>query len=375
MAKISKKASSESGTVSEKKYKTACFYKIFTFYFLHFTWLLFLIFAKILIKMSNKPITEFIEKYYLHFNAAALVDAAKGYVAHLKDGGKMMITLAGAMSTAEMGKILADMIREDKVDIISCTGANLEEDLMNLVAHSHYERVPHYRDLTPQEEWDLLERGLNRVTDTCIPEEEAFRRLQKHIFEIWKDADSKGERYFPHEYMYKMILSGVLEQYYEIPREDSWMIAAAEKNLPIVVPGWEDSTMGNIFASYCIKGDLKASTMKSGIEYMMFLADWYPKNSGGKGVGFFQIGGGIAGDFPICVVPMLYQDMEMHDIPFWSYFCQISDSTTSYGSYSGAVPNEKITWGKLDITTPKFIVESDATICAPLIFKYILENS
>lgn len=373
--KISKKASSESGTVSEKKYKIACFYKIFTFYFLLFTWLLFLIFAKILIKMSNKPITEFIEKYYLHFNAAALVDAAKGYVAHLKDGGKMMITLAGAMSTAEMGKILADMIREDKVDIISCTGANLEEDLMNLVAHSHYERVPHYRDLTPQEEWDLLERGLNRVTDTCIPEEEAFRRLQKHIYEIWKDADSKGERYFPHEYMYKMILSGVLEQYYEIPREDSWMIAAAEKNLPIVVPGWEDSTMGNIFASYCIKGDLKASTMKSGIEYMMFLADWYPKNSGGKGVGFFQIGGGIAGDFPICVVPMLYQDMEMHDIPFWSYFCQISDSTTSYGSYSGAVPNEKITWGKLDITTPKFIVESDATICAPLIFKYILENS
>lgn len=375
MAKISKKASSESGTVSEKKHETACFYKIFTFYFLLFTWLLFLIFAKILIKMSNKPITEFIEKYYLHFNAAALVDAAKGYVAHLKDGGKMMITLAGAMSTAEMGKILADMIREDKVDIISCTGANLEEDLMNLVAHSHYERVPHYRDLTPQEEWDLLERGLNRVTDTCIPEEEAFRRLQKHIYEIWKDADSKGERYFPHEYMYKMILSGVLEQYYEIPREDSWMIAAAEKNLPIVVPGWEDSTMGNIFASYCIKGDLKASTMKSGIEYMMFLADWYPKNSGGKGVGFFQIGGGIAGDFPICVVPMLYQDMEMHDIPFWSYFCQISDSTTSYGSYSGAVPNEKITWGKLDITTPKFIVESDATICAPLIFKYILENS
>ena len=373
--KISKKASRESGTVSEKKHETACFYKIFTFYFLLFTWLLFLIFAKILIKMSNKPITEFIEKYYLHFNAAALVDAAKGYVAHLKDGGKMMITLAGAMSTAEMGKILADMIREDKVDIISCTGANLEEDLMNLVAHSHYERVPHYRDLTPQEEWDLLERGLNRVTDTCIPEEEAFRRLQKHIYEIWKDADSKGERYFPHEYMYKMILSGVLEQYYEIPREDSWMIAAAEKNLPIVVPGWEDSTMGNIFASYCIKGDLKASTMKSGIEYMMFLADWYPKNSGGKGVGFFQIGGGIAGDFPICVVPMLYQDMEMHDIPFWSYFCQISDSTTSYGSYSGAVPNEKITWGKLDITTPKFIVESDATICAPLIFKYILENS
>jgi deoxyhypusine synthase len=317
-------------------------------------------------------ISEFMAKHYLHFNAAATVDAAKGYDAHLAAGGKMMITLAGAMSTAELGKSLAEMIRQDKVHFISCTGANLEEDLMNLVAHNSYKRVPHYRDLSPTEERELLDDGFNRVTDTCIPEEEAFRRLQKHIFEIWSNTQARGDRKFPHEYMYEMLLSGVLEQYYEIDPANSWMLAAAEKNLPIVVPGWEDSTMGNIFASYCIKGELRASTMKSGIEYMTYLADWYVKNSDGKGVGFFQIGGGIAGDFPICVVPMLYQDMEMEDIPFWSYFCQISDSTTSYGSYSGAVPNEKITWGKLDIDTPKFIVESDATIVAPLIFAWLL---
>ena len=322
----------------------------------------------------NKPITEFIEKYYLHFNSAALVDASKGYVAHLKDGGKMMITLAGAMSTAELGKILAEMIRQDKVDIISCTGANLEEDLMNLVAHSHYERVPNYRDLTPQEEWDLLERGLNRVTDTCIPEEEAFRRLQKHIVEIWKDAEAKGERYFPHEYMYKMLLSGVLEQYYEIPKEDSWMLAAAEKNLPIVCPGWEDSTLGNIFAGHVISGDIKnVHTVRTGIEYMMYLADWYTTQATDEStVGFFQIGGGIAGDFPICVVPMLHQDLQRTGVPLWGYFAQISDSTTSYGSYSGAVPNEKITWGKLGEKTPKYIIESDATIVAPLIFAMVL---
>jgi deoxyhypusine synthase len=322
--------------------------------------------------MSKGPVSQFIEKHYLHFNSAALVDAAKGYEEHLLDNGKMMITLAGAMSTAELGKSLAEMIRQDKVHIISCTGANLEEDIMNLVAHNSYKRVPNYRDLSPQEEWDLLENHYNRVTDTCIPEEEAFRRLQSHLFDIWNNADSKGEQYFPHEFMYQMINSGVLKQYYEIDPADSWMVAAAEKNLPIVVPGWEDSTMGNIFSSYCIKGEFKPTTMKSGIEYMMWLADWYPKNCAGKGIGFFQIGGGIAGDFPICVVPMLYQDMEMHDVPFWSYFCQISDSTTSYGSYSGAVPNEKITWGKLDIHTPKYIVESDATIVAPLMFAYIL---
>ena len=323
--------------------------------------------------MGNKgKITEFMLEHFKHFNSAALVDAAKGYEKQLEEGHKMMITLAGAMSTAELGKSLAEMIRQDKVHIISCTGANLEEDLMNMVAHSHYKRVPEYRDLSPQQEWDLLEKGLNRVTDTCIPEEEAFRRLQQHIFEIWKNAEQKNERYFPHEYMYKMLLSGVLEQYYEIDPKNSWMLAAAEKNIPIVVPGWEDSTMGNIFASYCLKKELKPSTMKSGIEYMTWLADWYTENTQDNKIGFFQIGGGIAGDFPICVVPMLYQDMERTDTPFWNYFCQISDSTTSYGSYSGAVPNEKITWGKLDINTPKYIIESDATIVVPLIFAYLL---
>ena len=322
--------------------------------------------------MSENSVRNFIEKHYLHFNAAALVDASKGYEAHLEAGGKMMVTLAGAMSTAEMGKLLARMIREDKIHIISCTGANLEEDIMNLVAHSHYERVPHYRHLTAGQETELLSRGLNRVTDTCIPEEEAFRKLQGHLEEIWTQASAAEKRYFPHEYMYQLLLSDRLSNDYEIDPADSWMLAAAEKNLPIVVPGWEDSTMGNIFASYCIKGELQPSIVKSGIESMMWLAIWYQDNAADPGIGFFQIGGGIAGDFPICVVPMLQQDLEIEDIPLWSYFCQISDSTTSYGSYSGAVPNEKITWGKLHADTPSFIIESDATIVAPLVFAWLL---
>ena len=318
-------------------------------------------------------IKDFINEHFKHFNSATLVDAAKGYKKHLKEGKKMLISLAGAMSTAELGKSLSEMIRQNKVHIISCTGANLEEDLMNLVAHSKYKRVPNYRDLTPEDEKELLGKGLNRVTDTCIPEEEAFRRLQKHVFQVWKKAEIDGKRYFPHEFLYQLILSGELEQYYEIPEKDSWMIAAANQNLPLVVPGWEDSTLGNIFASYCIKGELNPNTMKSGIEYMIYLADYYMRNAKEDGIGFFQIGGGIAGDFPICVVPMLYQDLEKTETPFWSYFCQISDSTTSYGSYSGAVPNEKITWGKLEADTPRFSINSDATIVLPLIFGYIMD--
>lgn len=285
----------------------------------------------------------------------------------------MMITLAGAMSTAELGLSLAEMIRQDKVHAISCTGANLEEDIFNLIAHDFYERLPHYRDLTPQQEQELLERHMNRVTDTCIPEEEAIRRLEKALIEEWKRADQTGEACFPHQFLYRILRSGALEQYYQIDPRDSWVYAAMERDLPIYVPGWEDSTTGNIYAAHCIAGDItNVHTVHSGIEYMIDLADWYTRTSAGHSIGFFQIGGGIAGDFPICVVPMLHQDLHRTNVPVWGYFCQISDSTTSYGSYSGAVPNEKITWGKLAVDTPKFIIESDAAIVAPLIFALVL---
>jgi len=320
-------------------------------------------------------IRDFIHHHYRHFNAAALVDAADAYKRHLADGGVMFMTLAGAMSTAELGLSLAEMIRKGKVHAICCTGANLEEDIFNLVAHDHYVRVPRYRELTAADEEDLLSRHLNRVTDTCIPEEEAIRRIEQIVLDLWLDADNNGKSFYPHEFMYQMIRSGRLEEHHQIDPQDSWLVAACERDLPIIVPGWEDSTLGNIYASHCITGEIgNVHTVRSGIEYMILLADWYSTTAEKASIGFFQIGGGIAGDFPICVVPMLQQDLRREDTPRWGYFCQISDSTTSYGSYSGAVPNEKITWGKLSADTPKFIIESDATIVAPLIFASVLDN-
>jgi deoxyhypusine synthase len=318
-------------------------------------------------------VSEFVRHHFRHFNAAALVDATDGYIRHLDNGGIMLVTLAGAMSTGELGLSLAEMIRRDKVHAICCTGANLEEDLFNLVAHGHYVRIPNYRDLTPEDEAQLLSRHLNRVTDTCIPEEEAIRRLERAVLAEWQAADKAGDRYFPHEFLYRVLKTGALKPSYQIDPKDSWLVAACEKDLPIIVPGWEDSTLGNIYASHCIVRDVEhVHTVRTGIEYMMLLADWYRANCSKHSMGFFQIGGGIAGDFPICVVPMLEQDLRLKDIPRWGYFCQISDSTTSYGSYSGAVPNEKITWGKLSLNTPKFVIESDATIVAPLIFACVL---
>jgi deoxyhypusine synthase len=345
-------------------------------------------------------LSEFIEHHYRHFNAATLVEAARAYQRLLDDGGRMMVTLAGAMSTAEIGLSLAEMIRRDKVHAITCTGANLEEDVFNLVAHDHYVRIPNWRNLRPEDEKALELAGLNRVTDTCIPEAEAFRVIERHVLALWQEADAAGERLFPHEFMYRLIRERLTREDFQIDPQDSWLLAAAERNLPMFVPGWEDSTLGNIFVSHVLTGDLSGyHIVRSGPEYMGALADYYVRTTMGAAldelepmtepegsavhsraipadraagrIGFFQVGGGIAGDFPICVVPMIHQDLS-RPCPYWSYFCQVSDSTTSYGSYSGAIPSEKITWGKLDADTPAYVIESDASIVVPLVFAHVL---
>lgn len=317
-------------------------------------------------------IRSFMKTHFKHFNAAVCVDAADAWIHHINESGKMFVSLAGAMSTAELGISLAEMIRQDKVHAISCTGANLEEDIFNLVAHNHYIRIPDYRTLSKEKEKALMDQGMNRVTDTCIPEDTAIRRIEKNILSLWQKADKMNKSYFPYEYIYQLLEMPDIQNIFEIDPKNSWVLAAKEKKLPIFTPGWEDSTLGNIFVSHVISQDISHyQVVKSGLEQMAFLTQWYQEHSQHAKIGFFQIGGGIAGDFPICVVPLLRQDLHQN-VPLWAYFCQISDCTTSYGSYSGAVPNEKITWGKLDTATPSFIIESDATIVVPLIFQYVL---
>lgn len=323
--------------------------------------------------VKKGSISSFLEKNFLHYNAGVVLNAAKAYKELIDSGGKMMVSLAGAMSTAELGISLAEMIRQDKISAISCTGANLEEDVFNLVAHSYYEDVD-YTNMTKEDEKKLLSRHLNRVTDVCIPEEQAMNVIERFMTKLWEKAQDEDKSYFPHEFLYQLLLSGDLDGKYEINPKNSWMLAAAEKNLPIVCFGWEDSSLGNIFASECIDGGMKSNVVKGGIDYMVYLCGEYPKWSKGKGIGFFQIGGGISGDSAICVVPLLKLDLKKPETPFWKYYAQISDATMSYGGYSGAGGNEKLTWSKLDIDTPMFNIQSDATIVAPLIFAYVLNE-
>jgi deoxyhypusine synthase len=320
---------------------------------------------------TNTPILEFLFKNYKNFNSRATRDATLSYWRHIESGGKMYWSVAGAMSSAQMGISLAPAIRAGLIHGMSVTGANLEESLFRLVAHHSYKDFPEYRYFTKEDDTKILEQRMRRVTDTSIPEDEAFRAVEKFIVPMREDATKNNTRRFWHEYFFELIQK-IDPKTYEGAADECWLLAAAKAKMPMVVPGYEDSTFGNIFASHVKLGECSASIAKSGIEYMGQLYDDYRELSSGKGIGFFQIGGGIAGDFPICVVPSIKYDLAEPVKP-WAYFCQISDSTTSYGSYSGATPNEKITWDKLTKDTPMFVIESDATIVVPLMIQALLE--
>lgn len=339
---------------------------------------------------AQGSIRAFLDQHFLHFNARETVAAARAYEEHVKRGGKMMVTLAGAMSTAKLGTLLARMIHAGQVHAISCTGANLEEDLFNLLAYNDYRIIDDWRALSVEDEKELYDAGYNRVTDTAIPET-VMRHLEARLIERWHQACERGERKFESEFLEDIFRNGQMEQFYQIGAEHSWLLAAWEMGIPVYHPGWEDSTTGNMFAAAVFRGAVAHhQCVKSGTEQMEHLMRWYLEASGYNAaktkvgdqpvkldkpsIGFFQIGGGIAGDFAICAVPAMVQDLQMEDVPFWGYFCQISDAATSYGGYSGAVPNEKITWGKLDVDTPKFMIQSDATIVAPLIFAYLMND-
>ena len=322
---------------------------------------------------GQTPVSDELVRTKLHCNAGRTVEAGLQLRKHCDGGGKIFLTMAGAGSSFQMGITISQMIRAGKIAAISVTGANLEESLYRLVANDEYAHIPRYEELTPSEEKALDHAGLRRITDTFLPEEESVRKILPIFEKLWRKAQKEKRRYLWHEFFFQFF------QHNDAPKlgiqgrvENCWLYQAWLYKIPIFVPGWEDSTLGNVFAAECLEKRFGPSLIKSGIEYMMALAAWYQTTSKAHDLGFFQIGGGIAGDFPICVVPLLEQDAKQRDVKKWQYFCQVTDAEESYGGYSGALPTEKRSWGKLPADCPAFNIKSDASIVVPLIFARVL---
>lgn len=333
------------------------------------------------VKKSKKPLSTYATRTLQHCNGGSTLHAALWLKDHLKRGGKVVVTLAGALSSFQVGVMLAELIRQKKVHLVSATAANHEESYYRYVAHSHYAYIPRYTELTPDQEAELRDAGLRRITDTFLPEDESVRIMEPHLLKMWKEAEKQGKSYFPHEYFRRMYAEGKIKPDPACNPKDSWTYAAYERNIPIVIPGFEDSTMGNIFASYTYNGKYKPkngvsvspSVMKGGLDYFTFLYDWYMKESQKHPIAFLQLGGGIAADFPICVVPSLKHDLGQHNVRDWAGFIEIGSSPMSYGSYSGAGGKEKITWDKLATSSYYQIIQSDVTVAFPWIAAVLLD--
>lgn len=332
------------------------------------------------VKKSKTPVTALAERTLRHCNGGATLQAAHWLKNHLDNGGKLVVTISGGLSSFQVGVMLADLIRQDKVHLISATGANHEESYYRYVAHSHYAYIPNYTELTREQEAELRDAGLRRITDTFLPEDESVRIMEPHLLKMWQNAQKSGERYFPHEYFRRLFAEGLIKSDPKANPDDCWTYAAYKKDIPIIIPGFEDSTMGNIFASYTYDGKyrkdkniiLDQSIMKSGLEYFTYLYDWYMEASKKHPIAFLQLGGGIAADFPICVVPSLKHDLQLHKVRDWTGFVEIGSSPMSYGSYSGAGGKEKITWDKLSTTSYYQIIQSDVTVVFPWIAAILL---
>lgn len=326
-------------------------------------------------------ITDFAKKYFTHYNSGEMMRAGESLKTFLDSGNKLMITLGGAFSTAEGGKMLARLIREDKVHAISCTGANLEEDLFNLVAHNTHFPVHNWRECTMQSDKELREKGYNRVLDTALHDTYATETVEKEIIKLWiRDTNAKyasptyAKKYW-HEYFYELILSGSLVDKYQIDYKDSWLVAAAIKNIPLVTPGYEDSTMANVFAGYVANQEgVDPDIIKSNINAFVDLGKWYiGLDSIDINVGMLSLGGGISGDFPQCVLPYIQYDLEKKNVKHWKWFCQITDAVTSYGGFSGCTTAEKCSWSKLEPEwSDAYTINSDYTIVFPIIGAIVL---
>jgi deoxyhypusine synthase len=332
-------------------------------------------------KKAKNPVSSFADQTLKHLNGGSTLQAALWLKNHINNGGKLVVTLAGALSSFEVGVMLAELIRQNKVHLVSATGANHEESYYRYVAHSHYANIPRYTELTPEQEAELRDAGLRRITDTFLPEDESVRIMEPHLLKMWQEAAKKGEKYFPHEYFRRLFKEKLIKPDKQANHQDCWAYAAYEKDIPIVIPGFEDSTMGNVFASYTYagphkkKGDiiLDGSVMKGGLDYFHLMYDWYMRESKNSPIAFLQLGGGISADFPICVVPSIKHDLKLHGkVRDWAGFIEIGSSPMSYGSYSGAGGKEKITWDKLSTKSYYQIIQSDVTVVFPWIAAVLL---
>ncbi len=288
----------------------------------------------------------------LAFQARNLHRAAKIFEKMLKDKScSIYLTLAGSLFSAGLKDIVLDMIRHNMVDGIISTGAiMIDQDFLEALGFKHYIGSPNVDDN------ELRELMIDRIYDTFIDEED-LRVCDMTVAEIANSLEPRP--YSSREFIYEMGKWLVLNK----TGKNSVIRAAYEKDVPIFVPAFSDSSagFGLIHHQYNRKGPkVTIDSAKDFLELTLTKIN-------SKQTGIFMIGGGVPKNFTQDVVvacDVLGIEKDMH-----KYAIQITVADERDGGLSGSTLKEASSWGKVE-TTFEQMVYCEATIAMPLIAGY-----
>jgi len=314
-------------------------------------------------KQTN--ITDFIHNINVYGGLATEMSAgAKILLAMVKDPDcSVFLTISGAMTIAKMGLIICDMLDHNMVQAICTTGALMAHGLVESVGLKHLKYNPNDNDAF------LAEQKMNRVADTIEPEAnlDHIESIIKEILDNYDDQEFLSPRLFHH------LIGEYLSQKYSNP---GILKSAYEKNIPVFVPAFVDSEIGNNVHvyNYKRKKDQKHSIIFDLELDTKFLIELAIK---AKKIGIFTIGGGVPRNYIQNLSPLIeiINDREVDNLPMrkFAYGCRICPEPMYLGNLSGCTYSEGMSWRKMETNGLFSEIHADATIIWPFLVKYVME--
>ncbi len=304
------------------------------------------------------PLVESMQ--HLAFTSRDLHRAATIYERMLQDKKCCVIlTLAGSMISAGMKKVVVDMIRNNMVDCIVSTGANMvDQDFFEALGFKHYIAAEELK--SGQHDVTLREHALDRIYDTLIDEEElrvCDETTKKIMDEMAPGAYSSRE--FLKEFGAYLEKNGG-------PKGDgnSIIYEAFKKDIPIFCPAFSDCSAGFGLVSHAAeRGDSPRTIWDGGKDFHEITQI---KMKAGES-GIFMIGGGVPKNFTQDIV--VCAEVLGMDAPMHKYAIQVTVADVRDGALSSSTLKEASSWGKVDVVFEQMVF-SEATLAMPLIVGY-----
>jgi deoxyhypusine synthase len=284
----------------------------------------------------------------------------------------VVMTLAGAMTVAKQGLVIAELIDRGIVNAIVSTGALMAHGLVEATGRSHFRHNPELSDE------ELYEAGYNRVYDTLEPEQnlDDVERVMHAVFGGW-DSDEVMCSYKLNRAIGAHLAKRELTKR---EKERGILKSAYEKNVPVFVPAFSDSELGLDYALTNRERDKKGKPRFrfdpfEDLEY--FAATLLAQ----KRLGIFTIGGGVPRNWSQQFGPFieLRHRRGGEDLPLkrYHYGLRICPEPVYWGGLSGSPYSEAVSWGKFvpPAEGGKFgEVFVDATVGLPIIVAAVLER-